>query len=129
VAEGSSNSLPPLLVGAEADATERGGASSKETTIPVLEVFRENKNESNEKQGNAHVHEHFVGAEHCLDYLRQTYYDSNNGDDHSPEPSWLDPMPKDNLGRSDGANFSVVTAAFSAIRKGNEAFVPDRAME
>ena len=131
VAEGSSNSLPPLALSVEDAARGGGGGSSKETMIPILEVFREN--ETNEKQDNTtsavQVHQHFVGAEHCLDYLRETYYYSNDVDDHSPEPSWFDPLPKDNLGRSDGANFSVVTAAFSAIRKGNKAFVPDRAME
>jgi hypothetical protein len=133
VAEGSWNSLPPLLLGVEDDPVVSNSNRTHEMIIPVLEVFREK--ETNGKQENTtsavQVHQHFVGAERCLDHLRETYYSNDIDDEHSGPPSWFDPLPKDNLGRcsGSGANFLVVTAAFSAIRKGSEAFVPDRAME
>ncbi len=100
VAEGSCNAVPPT-------------PTATNNTIPVLSV-----------QTNDQYWQHMVGAEDCLEYLNETYWKHS-----SPQPSLFDPLPPNNLGRSGGPNFSVFTAATSAIQKGQRAFVPNRAME
>ncbi len=71
--------------------------------------------------------QHFVGADDCLKYLNNIYW--NNFATTKKQPTWFDPLPKENVGRSGGPNFSVFTAALAALRKGNSAFVPDKAMQ
>jgi len=71
----------------------------------------------------------FVGAEDCLNYLHSVCCcDSEDSTTHKA-PTWFDPIPHPNVGRSGGANFSVLTAAVAAIRKGNRAIVPNQAMK
>ena len=114
MAEGSSNALPEHCTGSGPTPAE----------IPVLRV--ETTAAECGASGGA---KHLVGADDCVDYLVGAYY-------HCPSPnnkggpSWFDPVPGGNLGRDDGRlGFSVVTAAISAVRKGREALVPERAME
>lgn len=81
--------------------------------MPVLSLRR---------QEDPQAEEHIVGAEECLEYLNDAYFHTHNG-----HPTWFDPIPSPNLGRSDGAHLSVVTAALNALQKGKREFVPQRA--
>ncbi|KAG7349447.1 endonuclease/exonuclease/phosphatase [Nitzschia inconspicua] len=64
---------------------------------------------------------YFVGAEDSIDYLWKKY-----GDSAQLRPTWLNCIPKDNIGRIN-ASFSV--GAYSAFVRGSRDFVPTQAMK
>jgi hypothetical protein len=122
VAEGSWNSLPPVL---PVDDPSTQSAATTATKIPVLEILSEAEDNCNKEHELVKEHR-LVGADECLRYLSETHFDQSNT---TKLPSWFDPVPTDNLGRTAGPHFSVVTAALNAMRKGQAALVPDIAMK
>jgi hypothetical protein len=63
----------------------------------------------------------WVGAEQCVVHLWGEYHDET-----LPSPTWLNPIPADNIGRT---NVSFSVGVYAAFLRGSRAFVPTKAME
>ncbi|VEU38883.1 unnamed protein product [Pseudo-nitzschia multistriata] len=143
VADGSSNRLPNASDSRNHGATDDARDGGKSLRIPLLEIAPPNDSVIAATPETAGTSSSIgviyrVGARECVDYLRDNFYRRSGApkhhDDHGRDgdtPTWLDPLPEENLGRGsdgDGSN-SLAIGAYTAFLKGSRAFVPARAMK